>query len=105
MKLWDAKRAKLVYHWPKLHERHTFLQPSTRGFGGVFRVIPKKLPFSKSKRPKCHVYSLSTKLIPCPVLQAAVTDIQVVSDGFLTCGGDGIVKYVRFQGNPMWTTN
>ncbi|BBG97665.1 transducin family protein / WD-40 repeat family protein [Prunus dulcis] len=35
VKLWDAKRAKLVYHWPKLHERHTFLQPSTRGFGGV----------------------------------------------------------------------
>lgn len=41
VKLWDAKRAKLVYHWPKLHERHTFLQPSSRGFGGVFRVTPK----------------------------------------------------------------
>ncbi|XP_074325789.1 uncharacterized protein LOC141663850 isoform X2 [Apium graveolens] len=32
VKLWDAKRAKLVYHWPKLHDRHTFLQ------GGVVRV-------------------------------------------------------------------
>lgn len=41
VKLWDAKRAKLVFHWPKLHERHTFLQPSSRGFSGVVRVIPK----------------------------------------------------------------
>ncbi|XP_047938214.1 uncharacterized protein LOC125185681 isoform X1 [Salvia hispanica] len=73
VKLWDAKRAKLVFHWPKLHERHTFLQPSSRGFGGVVR--------------------------------AAVTDIQVVSNGFLTCGGDGIVKYIGFQGNPLETTN
>ncbi|XP_057778609.1 uncharacterized protein LOC130997335 isoform X2 [Salvia miltiorrhiza] len=73
VKLWDAKRAKLVFHWPKLHERHTFLQPSSRGFGGVVR--------------------------------AAVTDIQVVSNGFLTCGGDGIVKYVGFQGSPLKTTN
>ena len=38
VKLWDAKRVKLVYHWPKLHERHTFLQPSSRGYGGVVRV-------------------------------------------------------------------
>ncbi|BBG97666.1 hypothetical protein Prudu_006869 [Prunus dulcis] len=38
VKLWDAKRAKLVYHWPKLHERHTFLQPSTRGFGGIVQL-------------------------------------------------------------------
>ncbi|KAL0379376.1 UNVERIFIED_CONTAM: DmX-like protein 1 [Sesamum angustifolium] len=60
VKLWDAKMAKLVFHWPRLHERHTFLQPSSRGFGGVVR--------------------------------AAVTDIQVVSHGFLTCGGDGFVK-------------
>ncbi|KAL8499639.1 hypothetical protein ACS0TY_019572 [Phlomoides rotata] len=65
VKLWDAKRAKLVFHWPRLHERHTFLQPSTRGFGGVVR--------------------------------AAVMDIQVVSNGFLTCGGDGAVKSIRFQ--------
>ncbi|KAK1376621.1 DmX-like protein 2 [Heracleum sosnowskyi] len=57
VKLWDAKRAKLVYHWPKLHDRHTFLQ------GGVVR--------------------------------AAVTDIQVVSNGFLTCGGDSSVKFVQ----------
>ncbi|KAJ4728093.1 Transducin family protein/WD-40 repeat protein [Melia azedarach] len=65
VKLWDAKAAKLVYHWPKLHERHTFLQPSSRGFGGVIR--------------------------------AAVTDIQVVSHGFLTCGGDGSVKLVQLK--------
>ncbi|KAK6137078.1 hypothetical protein DH2020_029177 [Rehmannia glutinosa] len=73
VKLWDAKRAKLVYHWPRLHERHTFLQPSSRGFGGVVR--------------------------------AAVTDIQVVSHGFLTCGGDGLVKYVGFQEASLLTTD
>ncbi|GJY47829.1 putative reverse transcriptase domain-containing protein [Tanacetum coccineum] len=60
LNLWDAKNAKLVYHWPKLHDRHTFIQPSSRGFGGVVR--------------------------------ADVTDIQVVSNGFLSCGGDGTVK-------------
>ncbi|XP_043715744.1 uncharacterized protein LOC122664110 [Telopea speciosissima] len=65
VKLWDVKRAELVFHWPKLHEKHTFLQPSSRGFGGVVR--------------------------------AAVTDIQVLSDGFLTCGGDGTVKLVQLK--------
>ncbi|XP_011650671.1 uncharacterized protein LOC101204824 isoform X2 [Cucumis sativus] len=65
VKLWDAKRAKLVHHWPKLHDRHTFLQPSSRGFGEVVR--------------------------------AAVTDIQVIASGFLTCGGDGLVKLVQLQ--------
>ncbi|XP_073158819.1 uncharacterized protein [Henckelia pumila] len=65
VKLWDAKMAKLVFHWPRLHERHTFLQPSSRGFGEVVRV--------------------------------AVTDIQVVPQGFLSCGGDGLVKFIRFQ--------
>lgn len=65
IKLWDAKAAKLVCQWPKLHERRTFLQPSSRGFGGVVR--------------------------------AAVTDIQVVSHGFLSCGGDGIVKFVQLK--------
>ncbi|XVF33142.1 hypothetical protein REPUB_Repub17cG0142900 [Reevesia pubescens] len=65
VKLWDAKAAKLVYHWSKVHERHTFLQPSSRGFGGVVR--------------------------------AAVTDIQVVSHGFLSCGGDGSVKLVQLN--------
>ncbi|KAL6982121.1 hypothetical protein U1Q18_023737 [Sarracenia purpurea var. burkii] len=68
VKLWDAKMAKLVFHWSKLHERRTFLQPSTRGFGGVVGV--------------------------------AVTDIQVICDGFLTCGGDGSVKLVQFKGFP-----
>ena len=38
VKLWDANKAKLVYHWPKLHDRHTFMQPGYRGFGGVVRV-------------------------------------------------------------------
>ncbi|BFG22185.1 hypothetical protein CerSpe_084590 [Prunus speciosa] len=71
VKLWDAKRAKLVYHWPKLHERHTFLQPSTRGFGGV--------------------------------VQAAVTDIKVVSHGFLSCGGDGTVKLVQLKDHQQQT--
>ncbi|KAJ6710304.1 RABCONNECTIN-RELATED [Salix koriyanagi] len=65
VKLWDAKAAKLVCHWPKLHEKRSFLQPSSRGFGGVAR--------------------------------AAVTDIQVVSHGFLSCGGDGIVKFVQLK--------
>ncbi|PIN24548.1 RAVE (regulator of V-ATPase assembly) complex subunit RAV1/DMX protein, WD repeat superfamily [Handroanthus impetiginosus] len=73
VKLWDAKKAKLVFHWPRLHERHTFLQPSSHGFGGIVR--------------------------------AGVTDIQVVSHGFLTCGGDGLVKFVRLQDSPLTTTN
>ncbi|CAA6665762.1 unnamed protein product [Spirodela intermedia] len=56
VKLWDARRCQMIFHWQKMHERHTFLQPSSRGFGGIAR--------------------------------AAVTDIQVLSNGFLTCGGD-----------------
>jgi len=65
VKLWDAKNSQLVFHWPKLHERHTFFQPSSRGFGGVVR--------------------------------AAVTDIQLLSHGFISCGGDGSVKLVQLQ--------
>lgn len=38
VKLWDAKISQMVFHWPKLHERHTFFQPTSRGFGGVIRV-------------------------------------------------------------------
>lgn len=38
VKLWDAERTKLVHHWPKIHEKHSFLQSSSRGFGGVIRV-------------------------------------------------------------------
>lgn len=38
VKLWDVKSTKLVCQWSKLHEKHTFLQPSSRGFGGVVRV-------------------------------------------------------------------
>ncbi|KAJ1378686.1 WD40/YVTN repeat-like-containing domain superfamily [Sesbania bispinosa] len=62
VKLWDAQSSKLIHHWSKIHEKHTFLQSSARGFGGVVR--------------------------------AGVTDIQIVSDGFLTCGGDGTVKLI-----------
>ncbi|KAL6608107.1 hypothetical protein ACP70R_041170 [Stipagrostis hirtigluma subsp. patula] len=65
VKLWDAKNSQLVFHWPKLHERHTFFQPTSRGFGGVVR--------------------------------AAVTDIQVLSHGFISCGGDGSVKLVQVK--------
>ncbi|CAO2835453.1 unnamed protein product [Amaranthus hypochondriacus] len=65
VKLWDAKNASLVFHWPRLHERHTFLQRNSQSFGGVSRV--------------------------------GVTDIQVISDGFLTCGGDGLVKMVQLN--------
>uniref|UniRef100_A0A0D9V1Y4 RAVE complex protein Rav1 C-terminal domain-containing protein n=1 Tax=Leersia perrieri TaxID=77586 RepID=A0A0D9V1Y4_9ORYZ len=67
VKLWDAKNSQLVFHWQKLHERHTFFQPTSRGFGGVVR--------------------------------AAVTDIQVLSNGFVSCGGDGSVKLVQTRGN------
>lgn len=33
-------------------------------------------------------------------LQDAITDIQVVSNGFLTCGGDGSVKLVQLKDFP-----
>ncbi|XP_020882701.1 uncharacterized protein LOC9318142 isoform X3 [Arabidopsis lyrata subsp. lyrata] len=65
VKLWDAKAAKLIHHWPKLHERHTFLQPNSRGYGGIIR--------------------------------AGVTDIQYCPNGFITCGGDGTVKFVSLR--------
>ncbi|XP_048563439.1 uncharacterized protein LOC125543966 isoform X2 [Triticum urartu] len=65
VKLWDAKNSQLVFHWPKLHERHTFFQPTSRGFGGVVR--------------------------------AAVTDIHVLTNGFVSCGGDGSVKLVQIK--------
>ncbi|XP_027334436.1 uncharacterized protein LOC113849054 isoform X2 [Abrus precatorius] len=38
VKLWDAQSTKLIHHWSKIHEKHTFLQPSSRGFGGVVRA-------------------------------------------------------------------
>lgn len=66
IKLWDAKNTRLVYHWQKMHERHTFLQPYSRSIGGG-------------------------------VVRAAVTDIQVLPRGFLTCGGDGCVKLVQLK--------
>uniref|UniRef100_A0A803NSD3 RAVE complex protein Rav1 C-terminal domain-containing protein n=1 Tax=Cannabis sativa TaxID=3483 RepID=A0A803NSD3_CANSA len=65
VKLWDAKKARMVFHWSKLHDKHTFFQPTSRGSSGVVR--------------------------------AAVMDIQVVSHGFLTCGGDGSVKLIELK--------
>ncbi|KAJ3671205.1 hypothetical protein LUZ60_008631 [Juncus effusus] len=65
VKLWDANKQHMIFHWPKLHDRHTFFQPNSRGFGGVVR--------------------------------AAVTDIQVMSHGFVTCGGDGSVKQILLK--------
>ncbi|XP_058100511.1 uncharacterized protein LOC131245220 isoform X2 [Magnolia sinica] len=67
VKLWDVRGSEvdLVFHWQNMHDRHTFLQPSSRGFGGVVRV--------------------------------AVTDIVVLSHGFLTCGGDGYVRMVQIK--------
>ncbi|XP_020588907.1 uncharacterized protein LOC110030508 [Phalaenopsis equestris] len=65
VKLWDAKTAQLVFHWQRIHDRHTFIQPDSRSIGGVVR--------------------------------AAVTDIHVLSCGFLTCGGDGSVKLVQLK--------
>lgn len=35
--------------------------------------------------------------------QAAVTDIEVVSHGFISCGGDGFVKLVQVNDyRPTW---
>lgn len=97
VKLWDAKNAKLVFHWPKLHERHTFLQPSSRGFGGVVQVT-SLIKCVKSWKKNYRVLELSQLRDPFFLcFQAAVTDIQVVSHGFLTCGGDGAVKLVMLN--------
>lgn len=38
VKLWDVKKFELIHHWPKVHDKHTFLQPNSRGFGGVVRA-------------------------------------------------------------------
>lgn len=32
------------------------------------------------------------------ILQAGVTDIQIVSHGFVSCGGDGSVRLVTVKG-------
>lgn len=39
VKLWDVQSTKLIHHWTRIHEKHTFVQPGSRGFGGVVRVI------------------------------------------------------------------
>lgn len=103
VKLWDAKRAKLVYHWPKMHERHTFIQPSSRGFGGVVRVwhfYPFGLIYFLVNNMMRYTLEFWIKF---ETLQAAVTDIQVVSNGFLSCGGDGSVKLVQLR-DILWPT-
>lgn len=38
VKLWDVKKFELIHHWSKVHDKHTFLQPNSRGFGGVVRA-------------------------------------------------------------------
>lgn len=48
VKLWDAQSTRLIHHWPKIHEKHTFLQSGSRGFGGVVRVNVSDFFMSKS---------------------------------------------------------
>ena len=38
VKLWDANKCELINHWPKVHEKHMFLQHNARGFGAVVQV-------------------------------------------------------------------
>eukprot|EP01018_Ginkgo_biloba_P031845 Gb_30043 [translate_table: standard] len=38
VKLWDVKTFELLCHWPRVHDKHTFIQPNSRGFGGVVRA-------------------------------------------------------------------
>lgn len=38
------------------------------------------------------------------IWQAGVTDVQVVSRGFLTCGGDGTVKLVEIGSDSTVST-
>lgn len=97
VKLWDAKNAKLVFHWPKLHERHTFLQPSSRGFGGVVQVTFLIRCVNSWKKNYRDPELAKLKGFFLLRFQAAVTDIQIVSHGFLTCGGDGAVKLVMLN--------
>lgn len=75
VKLWDANKCELVNHWHKVHDRHMFLQHNARGFGAV---VQEFRGFGG-------------------VFQAAVTDIQPVPLGFLTCGGDGFLRLFRRQ--------
>ncbi|KAM1019557.1 hypothetical protein ACFX2J_040770 [Malus domestica] len=65
------------------HERQTFLQPSTRGFGGVVQI-------------ECQL-ATHTKVTLHFMPQAGVTDIKLVSHGFLSCGGDVTVKLVQLK--------
>ncbi len=43
----------------------------------------------------CDLHNNTPKLMW--LQQAAVTDVQPVTNGFLTCGGDGIVKLFKHQ--------
>ena len=58
VKLWDAKETRMVFHWPKLHDRHTFLQPSSRGFGEIVRVICCASKLHKYVQQLYHLYFL-----------------------------------------------
>lgn len=54
------------------------------------------LVFTKTERRNYFKPSVLRDIFS-KVLQAAVTDIQVYSHGFLTCGGDGCVKLVQLK--------
>ena len=38
VKLWDVTTRSMVGHWPKVHERHTFLQVNSRSLGSIIQV-------------------------------------------------------------------
>lgn len=38
VKLWDVSTQSMVGHWPKVHERHTFLQVNTRSLGSIIQA-------------------------------------------------------------------
>eukprot|EP00250_Pteridium_aquilinum_P017322 c23571_g1_i1 orf=63-7415(+) len=76
VKLWDANKCELVNHWHRVHDKHMFLQHNARGFGATLQQDLRGFG---------------------GVFQAAVTDIQPVSLGFLTCGGDGFLRFFRRQ--------
>lgn len=99
VKLWDAKAARLIHHWPKLHERHTFLQPTSKGYGGIVRVstIILAVICSSSVFRLDFFRFLYHRLKFVLLLQAGVTDMQVCPNGFITCGGDGTVKFVSLR--------
>ncbi|MCO5612688.1 hypothetical protein L7F22_066957 [Adiantum nelumboides] len=74
VKLWDVNKCELVSHWHHVHDKRMFLQHNARGFGAVVQQETRGFG---------------------GIFQAAVTDVKPVSLGFLTCGGDGILRLFR----------